>query len=339
MKLFFQHALKAALLGGGLFVLWLFAVWPPPVWYRTHWPAETAFQSMRRRTVAQAHGRTTDDGPRRHQLVAVWGDPVRPSDRASVRLYHPVPLDSVSDWLPQAVMAGEDQRFRDHGGIDWVNLRRALGYPRDGFTWGVARDRTDLRKALGRAWERRNALRGASTLTQQLAKNLYLSPSRNPLRKVKEAVTAYRLEAALGKDRILALYLNVAEMGPEIWGVEAASRYYFDRPASRLSLDQAAALAGMLPFPLRSNPAFRPGRMQYRQHLIIRLLRGEEVEVPLVAEEEGAPLPPDSLPAVPLDSVVTPADSVAPRPDSVPDTLPPPQDSVPKSDSSGTGKP
>ena len=113
---------KAVLLGGGLFVLWLFAVWPPPVWYRTHWPAETAFQAMR--------------GGRE-------------------RRYHPVPLDSISAWVAEAVMAGEDQRFRDHGGIDWVNLRRALGYPRDRFTWGVARDRNDLRKALGRAWERR----------------------------------------------------------------------------------------------------------------------------------------------------------------------------------------
>lgn len=339
MKRFFQRALKAALLGGGLFVLWLFAVWPPPVWYRTHWPAETAFQQMRRRVGGQAGSPIRGDSGMRVTLRAEWETTTRLRAYPPTRLYHPVPLDSISDWLPQAVMAGEDQRFRDHGGIDWVNLRRALGYPRDGFGWGVARDRADLRKALGRAWERRNALRGASTLTQQLAKNLYLSPSRNPLRKVKEAVTAYRLEAALGKDRILALYLNVAEMGPEIWGVEAASRYYFDRPASRLSLDQAAALAGMLPFPLRSNPAFRPGRMQYRQHLILRLLRGEEVEVPPVAEEEGAPPPPDSLPTVPLDSVVTPADSVAPVPDSAPDTLPPPQDSVPRSDSGGTGKP
>ncbi|HEX7917997.1 MAG TPA: transglycosylase domain-containing protein, partial [Gemmatimonadales bacterium] len=104
MKRFFWRALKAVLLGGGLFVLWLFAVWPPPVWYRTHWPAETAFQSMRRH----------QNGP--------------PLQRPGGRLYRPVPLDSISDWLPQTVMAGEDQRFRDHGGIDWVNLRRALGY-------------------------------------------------------------------------------------------------------------------------------------------------------------------------------------------------------------------
>ena len=304
MRRFFALAGKAVLLGGGLFVLWLFAVWPPPVWYRTHWPAETAFQAMRR------------------------GTPVRPSDRATVRLYHPVPLDSISKWVPLAVMTGEDQRFREHGGIDWVNLRRALGYPRDRFTWGVSRDRADLRKALGRAWERRAALRGASTLTQQLAKNLYLSPSRNPLRKVKEAVTTYRLEAALGKDRILELYLIVAEMGGEVWGVEAASERYFDRPAADLNLDQAAAIAGMLPFPLRSNPGFHPGRMQSRQRLILRVIRGEEVEVPPVAEEEAMPVPVESLPPIPVDTTTAlPVDSSAPAlPESLPPVIP---DSVP----------
>jgi monofunctional biosynthetic peptidoglycan transglycosylase len=198
----------------------------------------------------------------------------------------------------------------------------------------VARDRNDLRRALGRAWERRAALRGASTLTQQLAKNLYLSPSRNPLRKVKEAVTTYRLEAALGKDRILELYLNVAEMGEEIWGVEAASRYYFDRSAAELYLDQAAAIAVMLPFPLRSNPGFRPGRMASRQHLIIRLLRGEPVEVPPVPEEEAMPVPVESPPPTPLDTMALPVDSTTPRPDTSPDTLPASPDSTVPTDSS-----
>ena len=88
---------------------------------------------------------------------------------------------------------------------------------------------------------------GASTITQQLAKNLYLSPSRNPFRKVKEAVLAKRLEWALSKDRILELYLNVAEFGPGIWGVEAASQEYFNKPASRLTRSEAAALAAVLP--------------------------------------------------------------------------------------------
>jgi monofunctional biosynthetic peptidoglycan transglycosylase len=325
-----MRLLKAVLLGGGLFVLWLFAVWPPPVWYRSHWPAETAFQRMRRMGES-SDGGSHADGARRVLVLASWGDQIRPPAYPPTRLYHPVPLDSISDWMPQAAMAGEDQRFPDHSGIDWVNLRRALGYPRDRFAWGAARDRTDLRSALGHAWARRAALRGASTITQQLAKNLYFSSSRNPLRKVKEAVTAYRLEAALGKDRIMALYLNVAEMGEEIWGVEAASRYYFGRAASALSLDQAATLAGLLPFPRSSNPVFHPGRMQWRQQLILRKLRGEPVEIPPVVEEE-TPLRLDSVPPPIIDTLAPPIDTTSPgHPDSVPaDTVhPAPKDSAP----------
>ena len=161
-------------------------------------------------------------------------------------------------------------------------------------------------RASSHLWERRNAIRGASTITQQLAKNLYLSPSRNPLRKLKEAVTAYRLEVVLGKRRILELYANLVELGPGIWGAEAASRHYYGRSASRLSRSQAAALAATLPFPLLSNPASRPGRMRWRQNLILRRMRGEPVEVPRVEEPEAAPLPPapvmDSLPRLELDS-------------------------------------
>ena len=334
-----RKLLRAVLLAGGLFVLWLFAVWPPPVWYRTHWPAETAFQAQRRRGAA-AQKYVARDSAKRVALQREWCavDP-RLCAPAPLRLYDPVPLDSISDWVPQAVMTGEDQRFREHHGIDWVNLRRALGYPRDGFAWGVSRDRSDLARALGRVWGRRDALRGASTLTQQLAKNLYLSPSRNPLRKVKEAVTAYRLEAALPKDRILSLYLNVAEMGQEVWGVEAASRYYFGRSAGQLDLDQAAALAGMLPFPLRSNPGFRPGRMEWRQRLILRKIRGEPVEVPTVPEEEAAPMPVESLPPAPVDTTALPADTTLPAPDSVPPALPAKTDSTPRPDSSGTSTP
>src|SRR6185369_4946737 len=128
-------------------------------------------------------------------------------------------------------------------------------------------------------------------ITQQLAKNLYLSPSRNPLRKVKEAVTAWRLEYWLGKERILELYLNVVELGPEVWGVEAGSRKYFGHSARQLTLDEAAALAGSLPFPLKSNPAYRPGRMRWRQAMIIRRVRGERVEIPRTAEEVDSVLP------------------------------------------------
>jgi monofunctional glycosyltransferase len=259
----------------GLFVVWLLAVWPPPVWYRSHWPAETAFMAMRRAAGAGVS----------------HGSAVRPLR------YEPVPLDSISPFMQDAAIIGEDGRFWTHGGIDYVELRKALGYREDEFDWGSARDRHEVVALLPRLWTRRSAVRGASTMTQQLAKNLYFSASRNPLRKVKEAITAYRLEGAMRKQRILELYLNLVELGDGIWGVEAASEAYFGRPASQLTRDQAAALAGALPFPLRSNPVLKPGRMQWRQQLILRRMRGESVEVPRV-EEEPADLPP-------LDTVVT----------------------------------
>jgi monofunctional biosynthetic peptidoglycan transglycosylase len=264
---------------GGLFFLWLVVVWPPPSWWRTHWPSETAFMRMRAGQLAAAR----DTTPRR---------------------YLPVPLDSISDWLQRAATAGEDDAFFHHHGIDRNALRQALGYRRDSFDWRRARDRAELRAALGRAVERRDRLRGASTITQQLAKNLYLSPSRNPLRKVKEAVIAYRIEWALSKERILALYLNVAELGPNTWGVEAASRRYFDRGAARIAMDQAALLVATLPHPRTSNPAYRPGRARWRQQLILRRLRGETVDLPDEHEEEAAPAPApvpaaDSLPVLP----------------------------------------
>lgn len=208
------------------------------------------------------------------------------------RSYRPVPLDSISEWLPRAAMIGEDNRFLEHGGIDYLAILEAFGYRRPEFAWDNPRDRAELQYALGSVWTRRDKLRGASTITQQLAKNLYLSPSRNPLRKVKEGVTAYRLEAALSKRRLMELYLNVAEFGPNLWGAEAASQFYFNRPANRMTPAQAASLAGSLPFPLSSNPAYRTGRMRWRRDLILRRMRGEVVEVPHEADDEVVPPPP-----------------------------------------------
>jgi len=253
-----------------LFVAWLFAVWPPPSWYRAHFPGNTAFMQM----------------------------------RGNIGRYRPVPLDSIAPTMAVAAMTGEDAKFWEHDGIDYEAIRKALGYRRADFDWQDPRDRAAMWKALGRAWERREALRGASTITQQLAKNLYLSPSRNPLRKVKEAITAWRLERVLGKRRILELYLNVAEMGTGIWGAQAASEAYFRKPAARLTRSEAAALAGLLPFPLRSNPALKPGRMRWRQRLILRRMAGESLEIPRTdaeipaqADADTAPAEPDTAPA------------------------------------------
>ena len=269
----------------GLFFAWLLAVWPPPAWYRTHWPAETAFMRL-----------------------------LQPDDRA--RQYHPVSLAAMAPTVAEAVITGEDARFWAHGGIDYQELRHAFGYKRLTFDWASKRDRRDLWRALRDGWGKRSGLRGASTITQQLAKNLYFSPSRSSLRKIKEGVTAYRLEWALGKSRILELYLNVAELGDGIWGVEAASRRYFNRPADRLSLNQAAALAATLPFPRRSNPGYRPNRMRRRQDLILRRMRGEPIEIPQVPEEP-IPQPGDSILWTPgidslLDSLRAPIETLPP---------------------------
>src|SRR5205823_8399034 len=150
------------------------------------------------------------------------------------------------------------------------------------------------------AWHNRERLRGASTITQQLAKNLYLSSSRNPLRKLKEAVTALRLELALPKDRILELYLATAEWGPSVWGADAASRAYFGVPPSQLDETQAAALAATLPHPRTSTPALRPERMVARRDLILARYYGVDVYIP-PAEEADTPSVPATV--VPVESL------------------------------------
>ncbi len=224
----------------GLFLFWLFAVWPPPLWYRVTFPRQTAFQAMRRSQDREA---------------------------AEQRRYTPVRMAAISPNVKRAVLVAEDHRFYSHAGVDYVELRKAVGYPRDSFAFTSPRDRRDLWRGLRRS--DLGDVRGASTITQQLAKNLYLSPSRNPLRKVKEVITAWRLEFWLGKDRILELYLNTAELGDEIWGVEAASQSYFKKSAARLSRVEAATLAATLPGPTFSNPRKRPGRMLWKRDWIL----------------------------------------------------------------------
>jgi monofunctional glycosyltransferase len=143
-----------------------------------------------------------------------------------------VPYAAISGHVKQAVVVAEDIRFFGHGGFDL----------------------DEVEDALERAVERGALPRGASTITQQLAKNLWLSPSRSPLRKVREALLTWQLERTLGKRRILELYLNVVELGPGVYGVEAAARRYFGKPASALSAGEAAQLAASLPNPRAWHP-------------------------------------------------------------------------------------
>jgi monofunctional biosynthetic peptidoglycan transglycosylase len=224
------------------------------------------------------------------------------------------PLDSVAPVLPRLVIVGEDWRFRTHHGIDFKEIGDALGVGSGRGTWATLRA----------VWRQRDRLRGASTITQQLAKNLYLSPSRNPLRKLKEAVTAVRLDRVLPKDRILELYLNIAEWGPGVWGVAPASEAYLGARPSQLTEQQAAVLAATLPFPLSSNPVLRPARMLSRRDLILARYHGADVYIPPVDELDVAlpvipPIPPIEVPLIPpvIDALM---DSVRVRPDTTRDT-------------------
>ncbi len=141
-------------------------------------------------------------------------------------------MDEFSRHLPRAVVAAEDSRFYLHSGFDWEELRKA-------------REQAEARGA---------PMRGASTLTQQLLKNLYFTTHRNPFRKLYEWGLTPPAELILGKERILELYVNVVEFGPGTFGAEAGSRLHFGIPASDLSRYQAASLAAILPAPLRRRP-------------------------------------------------------------------------------------
>src|SRR5262245_43028460 len=154
----------------------------------------------------------------------------------------------ISPNLTRAVLVAEDAAFWQHDGVDY----------------------DELQKSLEMDWARGQLLRGASTITQQLAKNLYLSPSRNPLRKFRELIIARRLEAELPKVRIFELYLNVIEWGDGIYGADAAARSYYGQPAADLGPAEAALLAAAIINPRLLNPAHPGARLIRRQQLILR---------------------------------------------------------------------
>lgn len=186
-----------------------------------------------------------------------------------------VPLDELPPTLVRVVLLAEDDRFREHHGIDWLAIAEEVRYTGQlPPNWRDPADRAALRAALDHARENRQSLRGRSTITQQLARNLYLAERRSFFRKGREFIVARRLERFLTKDRILELYLNSVELGDGIFGVEAASQAYFGRSARNLTRTQAASLAATLPHPRTSNPAHRPARMEWRRDLLLERLGG-----------------------------------------------------------------
>ena len=228
------------------------------------------------------------------------GRPVR-------RAHQWVPYNRISPHLKRAVLVAEDAGFWGHEGIDL----------------------TEIKKALETDWERGVLMRGASTITQQLAKNLYLSPTRNPFRKFSELLITRRLEHELSKTRIFELYLNNIEWGDGIWGAEAAARTYFGIPASAVGPDQAALMAGAIVNPRVLNIARPNGRLRARQR-IIRARMGRITPPPVIARpapaEMPAPAPEETAPeeeATP-DAPVDVPESAEPAPEPSEPTSPNP---------------
>jgi monofunctional biosynthetic peptidoglycan transglycosylase len=196
---------------------------------------------------------------------------VRRGAVAPRRVQQWVPYERISPSLKRAVIVAEDAAFFSHEGVDY----------------------DELEKSFEESWATGKRMRGGSTITQQLAKNLYLSPSRNPVRKIEELLIARRLEVELSKRRILELYLNVIEWGDGIWGAEAAARSYFKTSAAALGPDESALLAASIINPRRYSPA-RPSKFLLRRQELIRQRMGD-VEPPASAAP-SAPGGPGGLP-------------------------------------------
>ncbi len=164
------------------------------------------------------------------------------------------PLNRIPNILVEAVLSAEDDRFFEHHGFDWQELRQAF---------------------LGKS--RRKTIRGASTISQQLVKNLYLSPKRSILRKMKEFILTIKLEFCLSKRRILECYLNVIELGNGIFGVEAASRHFFSKSVSDLSCTEMIRLAAVIPKPLKVSPLSDSKYIHWRMNWIGHRLKRKGV--------------------------------------------------------------
>jgi monofunctional glycosyltransferase len=221
------------------------------------------------------------------------------------------PLSNMSKHLIHAVLASEDQKFFGHEGVDWDAVEKAIDEDRRSFRFA----------------------RGGSTITQQLAKNLYFTTHRSLVRKLREVIVARWLEEELGKKRILELYLNVIEWGNGIYGAQAAAVRYYGKPAGALDEVEAAGLAGMIPNPRRIHPRSSPARYARAQRRVLWLMRsagylkremgGLGAEPPPVEEDDDEPEA-EAAPAMP--------DTVPPRPQLSPPEAPSPAGNPPPED-------
>lgn len=207
--------------------------------------------------------RLTRTNPTSTALMETRQTQAQEQGRSSKRQWMWVPLSRISPHLRHAVVAAEDALFFTHEGFDWEGIKDAAMHN----------------------LEVREFKRGGSTITQQLAKNLYLSSERSLFRKAKEALITRELEQRLSKKRILELYLNVAEWGHGVYGAEAAARHHFGKPSHELTADEAAWLAAILPSPRRYDPLRKTTFLTRRHERILKLIDRQSGTSTSVAEE------------------------------------------------------
>ena len=176
-----------------------------------------------------------------------------------------VPFPKISPYLVKAVLIAEDDKFWKHEGFDYEAIQKAL--------------EKDLKAKKFKF--------GGSTITQQLARNLYLSPEKSVIRKISEAIITWRMEKILSKKRILEVYLNVVEWGEGIFGAEAASRHYYQKPSSELTPEEAARLASVLPNPRKYNPLGDQRYVINRSNLIYSIMIQRGIVIPEYKEVTG----------------------------------------------------
>jgi len=262
------------------------------------------------RAEVRALGRTN---PGVTSLMRQREEEARRAHRPYRRVQVWVPISSVSRHLIHAVIAAEDQKFFGHEGVDWEAMKKS-----------VEADRA-----------RGGFVRGGSTITQQLAKNLFFTTHKSITRKLRELVVARWLEHDLSKKRILELYLNVIEWGDGTYGAQAAARRYYAKPVSDLDPAEAAGLAAMIPNPRRINPLVDPRRLARAQRRVLWLMAtagyierdaaglGTEPPPPpepVDADEDEAPPPPPAAPPP-----ATPPSAATPVPTPEPTSTPTPE--------------
>lgn len=236
--------------------------------------------------------------PERTALMRQRAREARAEGRVYTERRHWVPYERIAPSLRQAVLVAEDDAFFSHDGLDW----------------------NEIKASAQKNWRTRRFARGGSTITQQLAKNLWLGTERTPTRKFKELLLALRLERALGKKRIFELYLNSIEWGDGVFGVDAAARRWFGTSAAGLSARQSVRLASVIINPRRYSPVAPDRRIERRTRMIASRLRrrgalsdadyravlGLPDPAPAAADSAGlaqSPTPTDSLPADPPPTV------------------------------------